>query len=123
MSERQPQNTAATNTEQTSMFRWVYWQFHRPGSARAAILFAAAYGIGLVCMVLAFRFLRDSGVLPSSVFYVFLWPILALPAVFTSASIWVLSRRNQIVPTAATLMAIFSAVALIYFSLVIEWKR
>ncbi len=100
------------------MFRWVCRNLYRVGSARTAIWFAGAYATGLACMVLAFSALQTAEValeLPTAVYFTLLWPILAAPAMFASISIWAALRRDQVLPTAASLMAMFAADATAYF--------
>jgi hypothetical protein len=101
-----------------TMTQWAYRKFHRAGSGRSAMWFAAAYGCGLVCMALACRVLQvlTQDLTGEFVFFAFLWPILAMPAIFVSASIWVTSRRDQVMPTVASMTAIFTAVAAVFFA-------
>jgi hypothetical protein len=101
-----------------TMTQWAYLKFRRAGSGRSAMWFATAYASGLVCMALAYQVLHvyTQDLAGDVLFYAFLWPILALPAVFVSASIWVTSRRDQVMPTAASMTAIFTAVAAVYFA-------
>ncbi len=69
-------------------------------------------------MVLAFSALQTAEValeLPTAVYFTLLWPILAAPAMFASISIWAALRRDQVLPTAASLMAMFAADATTYF--------
>jgi hypothetical protein len=69
-------------------------------------------------MVLALNTLQTAEValeLPTAVYFSLLWPILAAPAMFASISIWAALRRDQVLPTAASLMAMFAADSTTYF--------
>ncbi len=117
---------AILNVTPVSIAAWVFGRFHRSGSRKSALQFAVAYGGGLVCMILAFSVLKNITERESDVFFTFLWPILAMPAIFASASVWVALRRNQLLPTAISMTAIFTAIAAVFFALEMRnggWKK
>lgn len=88
--------------------------------------FAVAYGAGLICMVVAFKILvrpsagllgiHRASELSLLIYYTFFWMILALPAVCAAAAIWVTSRRDLIMPPAASMAVIFGTIAAVYYS-------
>lgn len=117
-----------------SMFRWVYQQFHREGSAKSTIWFAVAYTGGLACMIRAFGAIDylvgtlhlDADDNDAVTVVGGFLALIALPVAVPAVSIWATSRRKMVTPTAASMIAVYAAVGSIYFAIVTRnggWKE
>jgi hypothetical protein len=60
---------------------------------------------------------QESSLIYDAIYWSVFWSILVSPTVFASASIWAASRRDQVIPPAGSLVAVFAAVARVYYLL------